>query len=64
MVEYVGEVITNEEAEERGKKYGMFYLVLPLIIILFLSLNLSSKKNLFVFEWSTWFEIWKICFEE
>ena len=25
MVEYVGEVITNEEAEERGKKYGMFY---------------------------------------
>ena len=25
VVEYVGEVITNEEAEERGKKYGMFY---------------------------------------
>ena len=22
VVEYVGEVITNEEAEERGKKYG------------------------------------------
>ena len=22
VVDYVGEVITNEEAEERGKKYG------------------------------------------
>ena len=24
VVEYVGEVITSEEAEERGKKYGEF----------------------------------------
>ena len=24
VVEYVGEVITSEEAEERGKKYGKF----------------------------------------
>ena len=24
VVEYVGEVITNEEAEERGKKYGKY----------------------------------------
>ena len=46
VVEYVGEVITNEEAEERGKKYGTFYLVLPLTIILLWSLNLSLKKSI------------------
>ena len=27
MVEYVGEVITNEEAEERGKKYGKYCIL-------------------------------------
>ena len=25
VVEYVGEVITSEEAEERGKKYGKYF---------------------------------------
>ena len=25
VVEYVGEIITSEEAEERGKKYGKHY---------------------------------------
>jgi hypothetical protein len=41
VVEYVGEVITNEEAEERGKKYGMSYIVLPL-----------QKKSTMVFRYS------------
>ena len=27
VVEYVGEVISNEEAEERGKKYGKFWII-------------------------------------
>ena len=47
MVEYVGEVITNEEAEERGKKYGMFYVVLPLQINLLWSLDIPSKESIY-----------------
>ena len=27
VVEYVGEVISNEEAEERGRKYGEFLIL-------------------------------------
>ena len=47
VVEYVGEVITNEEAEERGKKYGMFYVVLPLQINLLWSLDIPSKESIY-----------------
>ena len=46
VVEYVGEVITNEEAEERGKKYGMFHIALPLQIILLWSLDMYKKEYL------------------
>ena len=37
VAEYVGEVITNEEAEERGRKYGTFFCVRLIAVFIFIA---------------------------